>query len=363
MFISQANHAKRHGITLNSLLFIYTLIGILLLLSASEGNWRMVIKQCVHASLAVFVLLTVQRMSCEHLQKIAMLAYLATIALLVLVLLFGYTGKGAQRWLDLGFIRFEPSEIMKIVLPLTLASCVQNQELPLSPLALFQNLILVIIPFVLVAKQPDLGTATIIFSIGLFTLIMAGLPFKLIRYGITAFVALSPISWTLLHDYQKQRIMTLLLPKQDVSGSGYHITQSKIAIGSGGFFGKGWFGGTQSHLQFLPEHNTDFIFALLAEEFGFFGCCILFALFLWILIKCFSYSMQAQSHFTRLACAGIAFAFGICTFINVAMVTGLIPVVGIPLPLISYGGTTMLVTLFGFGIINACRSHTRLFDS
>jgi rod shape determining protein RodA len=363
MLFANTNQARRDGITLNSLLFLYTFVGLMLMLSASESNMYMVIKQCIHASLAVVVLLLVQRLSCEHLQKVAMLLYIGTIILLILVLLFGHTGKGAQRWLDLRYIRFEPSEIMKVVLPLTLASCVQNQELPLSPLALLQNLLLIIIPFVLVAKQPDLGTATIIFSIGLFTLIMAGLPFKLIRYGITAFVVLSPVSWTLLHDYQKQRIITLLLPKQDVSGSGYHITQSKIAIGSGGFFGKGWFRGTQSHLQFLPEHNTDFIFALLAEEFGFFGCCLLFILFLWILVKCFSYSMQAQSHFTRLACAGIAFAFGICTFINVAMVTGLIPVVGIPLPLVSYGGTTMLVTLFGFGIINACRAHTRLFDS
>ena len=361
--LSTSKLGNQEHVSLNTLLCVYIVIGLLLLTSASEGNHYMVIKQGVHALLAVGILFAVQRMSCEHLQKVAFIAYLATIALLILVLLIGHTGKGAQRWLDLRFIRFEPSEIMKVILPVTLASCVQNQELPLSPLALLQNLLLVLLPFMLIAKQPDLGTATIIATIGIFTLIMAGLPFKLIRYGITAFVVMSPVSWTLLHEYQKKRIMTLLMPRQDVSGSGYHIMQSKIAIGSGGFFGKGWFYGTQSHLQFLPEHNTDFIFALLAEEFGFFGCCVLFALFLWILIKCFSYSMQAQNHFTRLACAGISFAFGICTFINVAMVTGLIPVVGIPLPLISYGGTTMLITLLGFGIINACRSQSRLFDS
>ena len=153
------------------------------------------------------------------------------------------------------------------------------------------------------------------------------------------------------------------MPKKDVSGDGYHILQSKIAIGSGGISGKGWFAGTQSHLQFLPEHNTDFIFALLAEEFGFLGCCALLILFFWILAKCFGYSTQAHTHFTRLASSGIAFAFGLCTFINIAMVSGIIPVVGIPLPLISYGGTTMLITFFGFGIINSCKAQKRLFHS
>ena len=361
--LGSSKQAKLEAVSLNTLLFVYVSIGLLLLLSACERNYFMVIKQTIHACLALGVLFVVQRMSCEQLQKIAILLYMVTILLLVMVLLIGYTGKGAQRWLDLRFIRFEPSEIMKIVLPLTLASFIQNQDLPLSNLALLQNLCLVILPFILVAKQPDLGTATIIFSIGMFTLIMAGLPFKLIRYGLTTFVLMSPLSWTLLHEYQKRRILTLLMPKQDVSGSGYHIMQSKIAIGSGGFFGKGWFRGTQSHLEFLPEHNTDFIFALLAEEFGFVGCLLLFALFLWILIKCFGYSMQAQNNFTRLASSGIAFAYGICTFINIAMVSGLIPVVGIPLPLISYGGTTMLITFLGFGIINSCKSQQRLFDS
>ena len=356
-------NAKLESVSLNVLLLIYVSMGLLLLFSACEGNYYMVIKQGVHVVLALGVLFIVQRTSCEQLQKVALLLYFLTILLLILVLLVGYTGKGAQRWLDLRFIRFEPSEIMKIVLPLTLASRIQNQELPLSSYALFENFILILIPFLLVAKQPDLGTASIIFSIGLFTLIMAGLPFKILRYGFFAFVLGSPISWTLLHDYQKRRILTLLMPKRDVAGSGYHILQSKIAIGSGGIFGKGWFQGTQSHLQFLPEHNTDFIFALLAEEFGFLGCLFLFGLFFWILVKCFGYSTQAQNHFTRLASSGIAFAFGICTFINVAMVSGIIPVVGIPLPLISYGGTTMLITFLGFGIINSCKAQKRLFDS
>ena len=355
--------ANSETVSLNFLLFIYVTMGLLLLLSACEGNYYMVIKQSIHVLLALGILFVVQRTSCEQLQKIAILLYIFTILLLILVLLFGHTGKGAQRWLDLKFIRFEPSEIMKIVLPLTLANRIQNQELPLSNRALFENILLIFLPFFLVFKQPDLGTASIIFGIGLFTLIMAGLPLKILRYGFFAFVIGSPVSWTLLHDYQKRRILTLLMPKRDVAGSGYHILQSKIAIGSGGIFGKGWFQGTQSHLQFLPEHNTDFIFALLAEEFGFVGCLVLLGLFFWILIKCFGYSTQAQNHFTRLASSGIAFAFGICTFINIAMVSGIIPVVGIPLPMISYGGTTMLITFLGFGIINSCKAQNRLFDS
>ena len=356
----QANTEK---VSLNSLIFVYVSMGLLLLLSACEGNYFMVIKQSIHVALALGVLFFVQRMHCEHLQKLAILLYCLTIMLLIMVLLFGYTGKGAQRWLDLKFIRFEPSEIMKIILPLTLASRIQNQELPLSNRALLANIILIVIPFFLIAKQPDLGTATLVFSIGLFTLVMAGLPFGVLKYSAITFVLASPISWTLLHDYQKRRILTLLMPKRDVAGDGYHILQSKIAIGSGGIWGKGWFKGTQSHLQFLPEHNTDFIFALLAEEFGFVGCLLLFALFFWILVKCFGYSPQAQNHFTRLASSGITFAFGICTFINIAMVSGIIPVVGIPLPMISYGGTTMLITFLGFGIINSCKAQKRLFDS
>ncbi len=341
---------------------IYVSIGLMLLLSASEGNNYMVIKQGVHVLLATIVLFVVQKIHCEQLQKIAIILYSLTILLLIMVLVFGHTGKGAQRWLDLKFIRFEPSEIMKIILPVTLASLIEKQELPLSNSALIKNLGLIMIPFFLVAKQPDLGTATIILTIGIFTMLMAGMPIRYIGYGIIGLIASSPLLWTLLHDYQKRRILTLLMPKRDIAGDGYHIMQSKIAIGSGGLFGKGWFGGTQSHLQFLPEHNTDFIFALAAEEFGFIGCILLFSLFMWILVKCFGYSTQAKTSFTRLASSGITFAFGLCTFINIAMVSGIIPVVGIPLPLISYGGTTMLITFLGFGIINSCKAQKRMFN-
>ena len=281
--------------------------------------------------------------------------------LLILVLLFGYTGKGAQRWLNLHFVRFEPSEIMKIVLPLTIGNIIEkkNGETNLGVIATAACYI--ILPFVLIAKQPDLGTATTILCIGVYTLLMAGISVRWIFYSVGLLILSSPLSWTLLHDYQKRRIMTLLMPQKDLAGDGYHIMQSKIAIGSGGIFGKGWLGGTQSHLQFLPEHNTDFIFALHAEEFGLVGCLILFIAFLWIVIKCMNYSAHAENQFTRLSCAGITFSFGLCSFINIAMVCGLLPVVGIPLPLLSYGGTTMLITLFGFGVVNACKSKRQFF--
>ncbi len=359
------NRLKHHLIfyTLLFSLGLYLCLGLLLLGSAIEGNYYLLYKQIFHILLSLTVGMLIMRIPSTHLQQLSYLLYILGIGLLILVLTIGYTGKGAQRWLDLGFIRFEPSEIMKIALPLTLASRAEQDGVPIRGSSLILCLFLVFLPFLLIAKQPDLGTASIVAIIGMLTLLVTGFPFRYCAYGVLGLIVSSPVLWHLLHGYQKQRILTLLMPENDISGKGYHIMQAKIAIGSGKLFGQGWLQGTQSHLDFLPEHNTDFIFALGAEEFGFLGSCLLMTIFFIIMYQCVLISIRAQNIFTRIASAGITIAFSICTFINIAMVCGMIPVVGIPLPLISYGGTTMVITLLGFSIVLSCSKQEKLFAS
>lgn len=360
---STLSQALRMDLLLLLLVGGYTIFGLLLLASASEGNYFMVVKQVAHVGIAVALAIYINTFSSHKLQNFAYYLYFFTLMLLVAVLVFGHVGKGAQRWLDLKFIRFEPSEIMKVALPLVLASYIQQHELPLRNSIFFRAIGIILVPFFLIAKQPDLGTALITASIGFFTLFTAGLPLSILGRLFSGIILTAPISWHLLHPYQQQRILTLLSPKADIAGAGYHIQQAKIAIGAGGVFGKGWYQGTQSHLQFLPEHNTDFIFALCAEEFGFIGCLLLLLACLGILTRCFLLSTSSQNSFCRLATAGITFAFGLCSCINIAMVSGLIPVVGIPLPLISYGGTTMVMSMIGFGVIHGCSRPQKLFTS
>ncbi len=341
----------------------YLLFGIVLLASACEGNYYMVYKQLMHIGVAVLIAYIINLLPSRQLQLLSFMLYVLGNLLLVMVLCFGYTGKGAQRWLDLGIIRFEPSEILKIALPLSIATIVEQQGTPLRGNTIIVCLLLIAIPFLLIAKQPDLGTASITAFIGIATMLVSGLPLRYCAYGLFSFMLCSPLLWQMLHNYQKERILTLLMPHSDLSGKGYHIMQAKIAIGSGGLFGKGWMQGTQTHLQYLPEQNTDFIFALGAEEFGFLGCFALILAFNIILWICCSISMHAQDNFSRIACAGISLSYALCTCINIAMVSGIIPVVGIPLPLISYGGTTMVMTLFGFGVVLACARQHKLFHN
>lgn len=353
--------SKNYFFALSLCIALYLSFGLVLLTSACEGNYYMVYKQLLHIVLALMAAFSMTLLSSRQLQLLSFLVYVLGNILLIMVLLIGYTGKGAQRWLDLGVVRFEPSEILKIALPLCIASLAEFDTVPIRRNTIYACLILIAIPFLLIAKQPDLGTASITALIGIATMLIAGFPLRYFGYGIVFFVGCSPMLWHLLHDYQKNRILTLLMPHSDVSGTGYHIMQAKIAIGSGGILGKGWIQGTQTHLQYLPEQNTDFIFALCAEEFGFLGCLFLLLAFNIILWLCFRISTTAQDNFSRIACAGIGIAYALCTSINIAMVCGLIPVVGIPLPMISYGGTTMVITLFGFGIVLACAKQQRLF--
>ncbi len=349
--------------SLCTFLTVYLCLGLLLLVSACEGNFFMVYKQLAHVVLAISIALLISILEPRQLQLLSFILYIIGNVLLICVLLFGHTGKGAQRWLDLGFIRFEPSEILKIALPLSIASIVDQQGMPIRGTTSLLCLLLIGVPFLLISKQPDLGTASITAFIGIATMLIAGFPIRYCLYGLLSLLACSPFLWPLLHQYQQERILTLLLPNSDVNGKGYHIMQAKIAIGSGGVFGKGWMQGTQTHLQYLPEHNTDFIFALCAEEFGFVGCLFLLTVFFSIFWLSCRVSMLAQDTFSRLSCAGISIAFALCSCINIAMVSGMIPVVGIPLPLISYGGTTMVVSMLGFGIVLACAKSTKLFNN
>lgn len=348
-------------ILFSGMLGIYLAVGMFLLVSASEANSFMLYKQFAHIALALGFVFLVSALPSSVLDRYSFLFYFSVICLLITVLVIGHTGKGAQRWINLYFLRFEPSELMKLALPLMLASYIKRVGTPIAGWPLIQCLVLILIPFLLIAKQPDLGTASIVGLIGILLLLLAGMQLRYFAWAGVLGLTSAPLTWNLLHDYQKARILTLLLPQNDTSGKGYHIMQAKIAIGAGGFFGQGWMRGTQSHLQFLPEHNTDFIFAVCAEEFGFIGCFGLLSLMLLISAYGFYLAAQAENDFCRLAIAGIISAYSLCSCINIAMVCGLIPVVGIPLPLISYGGTTMVVSMLGFACILSCCRQGNLF--
>jgi len=289
--------------------------------------------------------------------------YLLTFVLLVAVLGLGVAGKGAQRWLNFGLIRFQPSEIMKIAMPMMLAWYLKDKQLPPNLKTLSISLSIIIIPVLVIAKQPDLSTALIITATGIFVIFLTGINWRIIA-GSFAFMAIAmPIIWHLMHDYQKIRILTFLNPARDPRGGGYHIIQSKIAIGSGGFTGKGWLHGSQTHLQFLPEHATDFIFAVCGEELGFIGCTLLLAIFFALVARGLYISNRAQDTFSRLLTGSLTLTFFLSFFVNIGMVIGIIPVAGLPLPLISYGGSSLVTLMAGFGIIMSVCTHRRLLSS
>ena len=280
----------------------------------------------------------------------------------MLVLFFGETGKGAQRWLGLGPFRFQPSELMKLALPMVIAMYLSRQMPPPGLKKVFMALLFIIVPVLLIAKQPDLGTALLIGLSGFAVLFIAGVSWKLLGgFGLLALSSV-PVIWSLMHDYQKRRVLTFLDPEQDPLGAGYHIIQSKIAIGSGGLYGKGWLNGTQSHLEFLPERTTDFIFAVFCEEFGLIGVLILAGLYLFIIARGLYISVQSQELYGKLLGVGVIAAFFVYIAVNMGMVSGQLPVVGIPLPLISHGGTSMMTIMAGFGILMAVHTHKRMMS-
>jgi rod shape determining protein RodA len=288
--------------------------------------------------------------------------YGAGLILLIAVLFFGHEGKGAQRWLDLGFFRFQPSELMKLAVPILVATYLAERPLPPTVTRLVISLMMIIVPALLIAKQPDLGTAILIASSGLIVIFLSGISWRLIMGFIIAAASALPVLWYVMHDYQRQRVLTFLNPESDPLGAGYHIIQSKIAIGSGGLFGRGWLEGTQSQLAFLPERSTDFIFSVIAEEFGLIGVGLLLSSYLMIAARGLFIASDAQTSYARLLAGSISLTFLVYVFVNVGMVTGLLPVVGVPLPLVSYGGTSMVTLLAGFGILMSIHTHRRMMS-
>ncbi|MES1195675.1 MAG: rod shape-determining protein RodA, partial [Steroidobacter sp.] len=282
------------------------------------------------------------------------------LLVLLLVMIKGSTALGAQRWLDLKFVRFQPSEIMKLAMPLFCAWYVHERPLPPSLRDIAILTVVILIPTVLIAKQPDLGTALLVFAAGSTALLLSGLRKRYILGVLLLMIPAAWIGWTHMHDYQRQRVITFLDPQSDPLGSGYHIIQSQIAIGSGGVFGKGYLNGSQAQLEFLPERATDFIFAVIGEEWGLIGLATILLLYLFIIGRCLFIASNAQDTFSRILCGTLALTFAVYVFVNTGMVTGLLPVVGVPLPLISFGGSSMVTLMAGFGFIMAIQSRRRL---
>lgn len=345
------------------LLAVIILVGFFVLYSATGEDVARLHRQNIRMGLALLVMFIIAQISPSTLYRWSPNLYIAGVLLLISVLFFGEVGKGAQRWLNLGFVRFQPSELIKISVPMMIAWYFADRRLPPRFLNLLSAGILIVIPVLLVAKQPDLGTSILIASAGFFVVFLAGLSWRILSGIFIASVLMAyPIWIYLMHDYQRERVLTFLNPENDPLGSGYHIIQSMIAIGSGGVFGKGWLNGTQSQLDFLPERTTDFIFAVYSEEFGLIGNVLLLALYALVILRGLYIATQAQDTYARLLAGSLSLSFFVYVFVNTGMVTGLLPVVGLPLPLISYGGTSMVTLMAGFGILMSIQTHRKLLS-
>ena len=343
---------------------LIVLFGLVVLYSASGQNWNMVLKAAVRAALGGIAMCALAQVKPAFLRRLALPLWVMGVILLIVVDVTGHIGKGAQRWLDLGFMRFQPSEIMKIAVPMCAAWWLHERPLPPDWKALFVVALIILVPSCLTIIQPDLGTGGLILIGGTLVVIMAGLQFRVMFGAAAAGVAAGWFAWQyVLYDYQKQRVFTLLDPESDKLGAGYHIIQSQIAIGSGGVFGKGLLNGSQGQLEFLPERTTDFIYAMVGEELGLLGACILLLLYCFVVGRALYLAVEMQDTFARLLAGSISLTFFVYVFINAGMVSGLLPVVGVPLPLFSYGGTSMVTLLAGFGILMSLYSHRKLVAS
>ena len=337
--------------------------GLFVLFSASDGDWGTVNRQIRNFVVGFAVLLVVAQIRLDTLQRWAPTLYLGALLLLLLVPFFGVGAKGAQRWLSLGFIRFQPSEIMKIAMPLMVAAWLVRHALPPRPSTTVTALLIIAVPAAAIATQPDLGTAILVGASGAFVVFMAGVSWWQIFSGALAALACIWPAWLfLLRDYQKQRILTLFDPEAYRLGAGWNIIQSKTAIGSGGWSGKGYLQGTQSHLDFLPESQTDFIIAVLAEEWGLRGVLLLLLLYGLVVARGLWISFTAQTSYGRLLASAITLTFGVYVVVNMGMVAGILPVVGVPLPFVSFGGTSIVTLLLGFGILSAISTEKRVLS-
>lgn len=343
---------------------LVVLYGLIVLFSASGQDWGMVMRAVVRLGIGAVAMVALAQVRPQQLRAAAPWIYGVGIVMLIIVDVMGYVGKGAQRWLDLGFIRFQPSELMKLAVPMLCAWYLHERPLPPTTPMLGVLAAIILIPAGLTAAQPDLGTAILITIAGGLLVVMAGLSVWYMA-GAAAMAGIGAwVGWQyLLHDYQRLRVLTFIDPESDPRGAGYHIIQSQIAIGSGGIFGKGWMNGSQSQLEYLPERHTDFIFAVIGEEFGLLGLVILLLLYLFVVARALYLASQTQDTFARLLGASLALTFFVYVFINAGMVSGLLPVVGVPMPLVSYGGTSMVTLLASFGILMALYSHRKLVGS
>ena len=336
-------------------------VGLLVLYSASNEDIERVYRQATRIGVGLVVMVVFAQVSPHHYRRWSLPLFIIVVLLLLAVMFVGVGAKGAQRWLQIpGLPRFQPSEIMKLSLPMMLAWYYSDRRLPPRLKHIAWGVVFIIVPTLLIARQPDLGTALLIAASGMFVLLFAGIPWKLVGSLAALATASLPLLWSLLKDYQKGRVLTFLDPERDPLGAGWNIIQSKTAIGSGGFQGKGWLEGTQSHLDFLPESHTDFIIAVFAEEFGFIGCALLLILYLLIVTRCLFIATRADDTYGRLLAGSLSLTFFFYFFVNIGMVTGVLPVVGLPLPLMSYGGTSVLTLCIGFGLLMSIQTHRKL---
>jgi len=357
------------------ILLCLVVVGNVTFLSASSGTVVSWVEQSRNLLTALLIMWVTSRIPIKWLEKISVWVYLAGLALLIAVAVFGLIKKGARRWLNIGVV-IQPSEIMKIAMPMMLAWYFQKKDGTIKLFDFFVAFSLLVLPTLLIARQPDLGTAILVFAAGFYVLLLAGLPWKfilpfvvlgvigiifIIIFGDT--ICAKGVSWPILKTYQQHRVCTLLDPSSDPLGKGFHTLQSMIAIGSGGFFGKGWMKGTQTHLEFIPEKHTDFIFAVYSEEFGLFGNIVLLILFFLLIQRGLQIAASAPNLFSRLLGGSVTLIFFTYAFVNMAMVSGLLPVVGVPLPFVSYGGTALTTLGFGVGILMSINRGKRLIQT
>ena len=338
------------------------MISLTAIYSASNSSIDAVINQGIKILISISVMLVVAQFSPLSYARIGPWLYFLCLILLILVLVIGETRNGATRWLNIGITSFQPSELMKIAMPLMIARYIARGALPPDVSSVALSITIVLIPSYLIMQEPDLGTSILIAFSGLVVIFLSGLKKRYLAIAFTLFLAYLPFMWSSIHPFQKKRVLSFLNPESDPLGSGYHLIQSKIAIGSGGLFGKGWLNSTQGQLDFLPERTTDFIFAILAEEFGFLGVSLLIGIYLFIIGRGIMIAINAQDLFSRLLASSISLTFFVYVFVNIAMTTGLLPVVGVPLPLISSGGTSMVTIMIGLGMLISVQTHRRLVE-
>ncbi|HCX87381.1 MAG TPA: rod shape-determining protein RodA [Gammaproteobacteria bacterium] len=357
MFSGRALHLD--GPLLIALLFL-SAFGLIVIFSASGEDWEVMVRQGIRLGISLVAMVILAQVSPETLRRLSPHLFLIGLAALLGVLFIGVVAKGAQRWLDLGLVRFQPSELMKLAVPMAVAWLLTRGRLPPGFMMILAALMITLIPAGLVVVQPDLGTGIMLIISGMIVVFLAGIRWHHIMMLLAALAALAPFLWSRLDGYQQQRVLTLFDPFADPLGSGYQTIQAQIAIGSAGTWGKGWLEGSQSHLEFIPERSTDFIFAVFAEEFGLMGVLMLVILYLFIVGRCLVMAYNTRETYSRLLMGALALTFFFYLFVNLGMVSGILPIVGVPLPLVSYGGTSMLTLMAGFGMIMGMHARRRL---